>query len=284
MNLPINNLGFILSLSFLFSCHKTTDSKPDTDTIKIIPKLSKTVTWTKGIPKSRIDISEYHYDSLNRVSDITYYLGDSINGKLELTYDRIKKFFYSGNEQQPYKCIGSVPTDPQSELYYFYNNGILVTDSLRTTNCNCYIIRKYEWIGNKIMTTISTVNNTNGTFTISKDSSVLRDSNLIWQYSLTPTGLGIPSSYYTYDKYKNPLYALNINMAVGWTHTPGNTTNNIIVLSTGFYLATGPNSGTQTTYGPTEYTYNYNSDSLPIDCNIHGAGATPGKINYYYKN
>ena len=236
-------------------------------------KLSNVVVLTMTKPKPTVELFDYHYDTLNRVTEIIYSTNSSevsINKKLGPTYGGTKKWFYKGDDQKPYKSTGFIASDPNAEMYFFYDsNGNLVTDSLVPGNCNCYTIRKYRWPEPETLnSTTILVNRTDGTSRIiGRDSIHIHHNNLEYlYYENYPTIIGI-----IYNDGVNPINTLNIHAAIpltqiGGVPTPGYCKNNRMTLIPG---SRNTNSFSTWAFSDAiEYRYKYNAANMPVDCVI----------------
>src|SRR5689334_6667819 len=132
----IQLLGIILSFSLLFACRKDSHDKTPSPNGT---KLSKVIVFSSVRPATTIEVYEYRYDAMNRVTEIALAVGDSASGEAQTKPYETTKWFYNGNEQQPYRS-----TNSSGEHYYSYDGqGRLVYDSLIFANCICYDLRKY---------------------------------------------------------------------------------------------------------------------------------------------
>ena len=194
MKSVIRMLGIVLSLSLVFSCGKSTDDPASNGT-----RLSKVIEWT-SYPQPVIDIFVFHYDDLNRVTEVTYSTGDSAKGESGAKYDYSTKWFYKGDEQLPYKSAGDVIANMPYEMYHFYdNNGNLVMDSSVSNGCNCYYLTKYHWFSDKVVTTLSSSQPNVPTTT--SDSVAINGNNYQAVYLLNnhPNDQELPVSIFAYD-------------------------------------------------------------------------------------
>ncbi|MBO9201749.1 MULTISPECIES: hypothetical protein [Niastella] len=296
-SLTMRYLAFMLCISLVFSCTPQkddpgTDPGPGTgtDTVVLDPngtKLAKVIVFTYTQPKQYIEVFEYHYDNLNRITEITYAKGDSVNGKIEAPNSIAKKFLYNGNEQLPYRSTGSVPTDVTEDIYHFYdNNGRSVTDSMPASHCNCYTTKKRQWLSDKTIAQTVTYDSRLGFLISVNDTSLISNNNISTQTKWDNTN-GQTAFYRTYDNKTNPLNKLNVQAAIsfmitGGVPTPAINKNNITDYTYGIIQTTGLNAGTFLKRGAITYTYSYNNAGMPIECEFSETGSTPGKIKFYY--
>lgn len=175
MNQAIRTLAFILSLICLLSFHKHPEPTPKPNGTK----LYKVYMWNSSQPFQNIDIFEYHYDSLNRVTEIKQYLLDSLEGNRKMTFVKSQECFYNGSEQLPYKTRG-FHHFADKEIWYFYDSsGRMITDSMSATIGNDYrAVHKYKWYNDKFIRKIRSP------FTGKEDSSVINSHNVSAMYSL----------------------------------------------------------------------------------------------------
>jgi hypothetical protein len=287
MKLVIRVLAAALIVSAMPSCKKE-DANNNSYTGTL---LSKVIVWTSNPFQSKaiIEVYKYHYDALNRVTEIAYSNGDSAKGESGAKYLNSKKWFYKGDEQLPYKCTDVNDSALLSELYFLYDNqGRLVSDSLPTTVVNTFTVRKYNWFPDRVLTI--TASHEMGIIAMSTDSIQINSQNYLAQFGTSSSfGLGIPALYFTYDNKINPLHKLNIHAAIslsaiGGVPNFGYSENNKIEVKTGYLKIFGVPAGTFSQSGTFSYTYNYNAHNLPVDFEITGNLPNPSKIKFYYNN
>jgi len=274
-------LGIILSFSLLFACKKDShDTTPGPNG----SKLSKVIVWSSVPPVTSISVYQYNYDAMNRVTGISLAVGDSASGEAQTKPYETTKWFYNGNEQQPYRS-----TNSNGEHYYSYDDqGRLVYDSLVFANCTCYDVKKYNWSGNKVMGALIS-GTSGGTITIF-DSSVISDKNYLARYNLSSQpSTNVAGEQYLYDNKSNPLHTLNIHNAaafsyVGGIPTTGYNENNNTEIAYGYRDTYGPGPVTFVKSQIITYKYTYNSYNLPVDCETSGNTAIPSKIKFFYTN
>lgn len=283
----IRNLGMVVSLSLAIACKKNTGtSDPGNTSIK----LSKVIVWTSKPTAPTIEIYTYHFDTLNRVTEMTYFEGDSSSGESQAQYVRSTKWLYNGNQQQPFKSTGASVSG--YEKYYFYDNqGKLISDSMVTDNCNCYYLEKYSWFTDKIMINSASATYSVGVTDTFKDSGVINGTNYLGNYNFNNFPAQLNGRIYSYDNKINPFQTLNIKAAIvinptEWGATVGYSGNNVTENTRGTIPLNGSTSGTFIKATTVTYKYAYNSDNLPVTCEVMNnvPYPYPVKVQYYYTN
>jgi hypothetical protein len=282
MQQAIRILAFIISLPCILSFHKYPDPIPKPNG----NKLYRIYMWNSSQPFQNIDIFEYHYDSLNRVTEIKQYLLDSLAENRKLQFIKSQECFYNGSEQLPYKTKG-FHHFAEKEIYYFYDSsGRVIADSMSAAVGNDYsAVHKYKWYNDKFIRKICSP------FTGKEDSSVINNHNVISNV-LTKHGaahIAYTQAVFTFDNKINPFNALNIGpmlMTLSWPYATydqqicGFNKNNFTEMLLG-----KPNSNAEfTPKFKYTYVYKYNSAGLPVECEISGVpfSNTKDRINYYY--
>src|SRR5689334_6591453 len=102
MNRSIRIALVLAIITCIISCKKAKDDTNDTAG----SILSKVMIWDAAQPQKTIQLIEFKYDNLNRVTEIAYSNGDSVNGAINSYVVRTSKCFYNGNETNPYKTTG----------------------------------------------------------------------------------------------------------------------------------------------------------------------------------
>jgi hypothetical protein len=283
MNRLLSSLPVILFALCIFSCKKSKDDANDSGSTLI----SKVMVWDAAQPQKAIQIIDFKYDSLNRITGIVYSSGDSVNGAINSSIVRTNKCFYNGSETNPYKTIGfKVPLGyPSGDVYHYYtNSGVLTADSTGAWRVYTgYYKREFAWSSDKIITTHN--NTYSGSLRQTKDTMFI-DGNNITGYNTTMAG-SIDEYKFKYDDKINPLAKLNIAAftAVDGTDgidgfvAPGYCQNNIIetVKKSVKILVNGISTSSTTT----TFIYTYNKKGLPIQ---HLVSANkPTIIKYYYR-
>ncbi|WP_205511388.1 hypothetical protein [Longitalea arenae] len=269
----LSSLTLALIITAITSCKKDTTSAFDPNGTK----LSKVITtYSFRGSAEYTNIYQFYYDSLNRVIEITASAFDSVKSI---------KYFYNNNQQRPYKCVDST-SNPTKETYYSYDtNGRIVTDSIFgiSVGLNTYALTRYNWSDTRILT--STALPVSNGVAISSDSSFITNNNITAQFGTTgPIGLGMTGFINVYDNKNNPLNTLNIRAVtalrgIGGLVSPGYSKNNIIESRFGSY----PLSGTLgfIEQSKTNYSYQYNTAGLPVECEVSGT-LVSGMIKYFY--
>lgn len=234
-------------------------------------KLYRVLVLNKEQPGKNIDIYEYHYDYLNRVTEIGQYLGDSLNGKLQLKYNTGITFFYNTGEQLPYKSTGPGFFDSTAESYYFYDsNRRVIIDSERTT-LNKFTITRYNWQSDSVYCSYTIYNQ--GESTVTGIGASINNQNITRRRLLSPliADVRIDAYQYGYDDKVNPFNKLNIS-ALKAIHfgkeqlTFSYSKNNLTREAGGRY-----NYKHEFKEVDVEtYTYQYNHAGLPVACEISG--------------
>lgn len=275
----IQILGITLSFSFLFACKKHSD---DTTPGPNGTKLSKVIEYSSVGSVTSLNVFEYHYDAMNRVTEITHAVGDSSGGEAQAKPYETTRWYYNGNEQLPYRS-----TNNSGERYYAYDNqGRLIYDSVGLANCNCYDLKKYNWSNNKVICAL-TSGKPGGTSTTSFDSSVISGQDYLGRYNGSLLGSATYGTLYTYDNRINPLHTLNIHAAAAFTGVDGlpsvgYSENNNTEIAYGYSDNSGPGPVTFVKSQILTYKYNYNSYNLPVDCELSGNTPTPSRTKFYY--
>lgn len=213
MHLPIRTLGFILSLFCVFSFRNQPNNDPGPD----CTRLYKVYMWQSAHPNRNIDIFEYYYDSLYRVTEIKQYLLDSIDGSLQYKFIKTMTCFYNGSEQLPYKTKGFHHYE-EKEIYYFYDSsGRMIKDSMNTPSVNDYTAKHiYSWNNDSVITDIRSPS------VIYKTASVINNHNIVSNTVLkhVASHLGLTHVTLTYDNKINPFNKLNIGsiMTISWPY------------------------------------------------------------------
>lgn len=281
MNQAIRTLVFILSLIGLLSFHKHPDPTPKPNGTK----LYKVYMWNSLQPFQNIDIYEYHYDSLNRVTEIKQYLLDSLEGNRKMTFIKTRQCFYNGVERLPYKTKG-FHYFAEKEIWYFYDSsGRLLTDSMSGAGKNdAYAIYNYRWNNDTIIKDLQSP------LMIQQTSTVVNNHNIasIAVLKHVASHLGLTHVTFTYDNKVNPMNKLNIApiMTISWPYittdqrTSGYNKNNI----TEWTLGSLNYNNAFTPKHTWTYTYKYNNADLPVECEISGItfSNTKDRIQYYY--
>lgn len=284
MNRLLNSLSVILFALCIFSCKKSKDDANDTASGSTL--VSKVMVWNTAQPQKAIQIIDFKYDSLNRVTEIVYSSGDSVNGAINSYIVRTNKCFYNGTETNPYKTIGfKLPLGyPSGDVYHYYtNSGILTADSTGTWRVYTgYYKREFAWSSDKI---IATHNNTYSGFLRQTKDTMFIDGNNITGYNTTLTG-DIEEYKFKYDNKINPLAKLNIAAFTVVDGTdgiegfvaPGYCKNNITETTKKSIKILV--NGTSTTTTTTAFIYTYNNKGLPIERLVTADKSTITK--YYY--
>jgi hypothetical protein len=244
------------------------------------------MVWDATQPQKAIQIIDFKYDSLNRVTDIVYSSGDSVNGAIDSYIVRTNKCFYNGSETNPYKTIGfKLPIGyPSGNVFHYYtNSGVLTADSTGTWRTySGYYKRELAWSSDKIITTH---NNTYSGFLQQTKDTMFIDGNNITGYNTTLTG-NVDEYKFKYDNKINPLSKLNIAAftvvdgtdGIEGFAAPGYCRNNItetVKKSTRILV-----NGTSTSTTTTAFIYTYNK-GLPIERLVSANKSTITK--YYYR-
>lgn len=282
MNSAIRVLIFAFSLTCILSFNKYPDPTPKPNGTK----LYKVYRWKSSQPFQNIDIFEYHYDSLNRVTEIKQYLLDSLEGNRKMKFIKSQVCFYYGSEQLPYKTKG-FHHYTEKEIYYFCDSsGRLITDSMSASANNDFSsVHKYNWYADKFIRKI------HSQFIGKEDSSVVSNHNIIANV-LTRHFLdhiAYTHAQFTFDNKINPFNTLNISpvqITLSWPYATfdqqvsGYNRNNITEITLGKFDYNNAFIFKQ----KFTYTYKYNNAGLPVECEISGVpfSNTKDRINYYY--
>lgn len=288
MNRLQSCLPVILFIICTCSCKKDPDNKNEETSGSI---LSKVMIWDAIDPKKGIQIIDFTYDNANRVTEINYSGGDSVNGAINASVVRTSKCFYNGNEKNPYKTTGlKLPLGyPSADVYHYYNNaGVLTNDSIGDTRISTgYYKRAFAWSSDKIITTNATTYS--GSLRQTKDTMIIDGNNIKEFYNNTTSTATIDVVKYKHDGKVNPLTKLNIAACTVVDGTdgiegfvaPGYCKNNITEIEKTSITNSG---GVVTTKkATTAYTYMYNEKGLPMQRWV----STPGGstiTRYYYKD
>jgi hypothetical protein len=284
MKLTICNLGLILSLFCIFSCHKNTDHYENAGKYRLTKTIGKyennPYDTLPGVNNS-LSIRDYTYDDQNRVDKITVYSADSVNGAIKpARTDYTQQYLYNGAEKNPFErvtqtltVIGRTIEWVTTELYYFYDNsGILIKDS------SGYIVKEYVYSPGKVIVNHFDTR-TPGTI-INYDSFTVNNHNTTGSFLYLPVkNYSLPASQYTYDNKVNPLSVLNIGVVTFFglsNATPNVHTNNVVNQITGTF------SGGFDKTGVTTYSYTYNNDGLPETQRDPNPNFYPYTTRYYY--
>jgi hypothetical protein len=286
MKTIIRTLGIVLSLTPIFSCGKHSD---DSNWDYSGPKLSKVMVWDSTHPLSGIEIFEFRYDGKNRVTTISHSIGDSANGQIRsMPYDSTQ-WFYKGNALQPYKSTSN-QIYKSYDLYFFYDNqGRLISDSSITNNCNCYYVKKYNWFGNKVITSGVSGFYSIGTTSPTRDSSIINENNYLATFNITDPSKNWPGRFYTYDDKINPANTMNIHAATSFTTigglpSVGYSKNNATQITNSAYVPYTANPIGILIAQTVAYKYNYNANNLPVDCEVSNNSPHSMRIKFYYSN
>jgi len=278
MNPAIRTLGLLVSFLFLLSCHKSSDSDPNSNG----SILSKVTIYTE-FPYLYTDVYEFQYDSLNRVTKIIHSSGSSSN---KLTIERTQQCFYKTGEMWPYKSVGFNPNEPNAEIYYTYDTrGRVISDSCFSQFFYGYTLHKYDWYNDNVITNTTINSNLNITpppiqYTV--DSAAISNNNITAQYRTNRiTRVPEYGSSMSYDDKVNPINTLNIHAitdlaSTGELPTFGYSKNNVTISDDKYVGFTGQYT----------YKYQYNAAGLPIYCQQTGTGASQftKETNYTYTN
>jgi hypothetical protein len=279
MNSAIRNLGLILSLLLLISCHKSSDSDPNSNGTR----LSKMIVTDFSF--NYVDSYEFHYDSLNRVTEIIHSSGNSVN---ELQYERTQTCFYKTGEQLPYKTVGFEKSFVSAERYYTYDNiGQEIRDSTTDINNN-YTIHTYDWHNDRVLIRTVGYSPQSSWPASSRDSAAISNNNITAWFSINhPLGQPILGFRMSHDDKVNPLNTLNIHAIVEFSGAAGGpltgySKNNINEWLVGIL----DESNTFTKTDRYVYNYQYNTVGLPINCQQTNVSTkfVAKTIKYYYAN
>jgi hypothetical protein len=285
MNRLLSSLPVILFALCIFSCKKSKDDGNDPASGSTL--VSKMMVWDAAQPQKAILIIDFKYDSLNRVTEIIYSSGDSVNGAINSSIVHTNKCYYNGSETNPYKTIGfKLPLGyPSGDVYHYYSNsGVLTADSTGPGRTyTSYYKRELAWSSDKI---ISTHNLYSGSLRQTGKDTMFIDGNNITGYNTTLTG-NIDEYKFKYDNKINPLAKLNIAAFTVVDGTdgiegfvaPGYCKNNITETVKKSIKILG--NGTSTTTTKTTFTYTYNNKGLPIERLVSADKSTITK--YYYR-
>jgi len=277
-------LSFILYTSCLFSCHR------DKDTAGQSYQLAKVLIVDSANPAKSVRVYDFVYDNKNRVTEINYSAGDSVNGELKLTYYRSSKCSYNGSANTPYltKGFGFPVGSPDAGVYHFYDNkDALLKDSMpdtRTSPVYYYYNMDYSYGNNYIMIKKTDAFSSVNTPAVYYDSLVISNHNITRKFSnYFPGNTNSIGYQYSYDNKINPLSRLNIssfliNNSVEYSITPGYCNNNVTKWDWGMF-----SNGQFTSYSVFDLSYRYNDKGLPVECKVSNAAPFPYFIKYYYK-
>jgi hypothetical protein len=283
MNRLLCYLSVILFVLVVSSCGKKSDD--DSNTTPIPTLLSKAMVWNAAEPQKSIQIIEFKYDDLKRVTEIAYSAGDSVNGTIQQSFVRSKKCYYNGDEKNPYKTTGFLlPLGyPSGDVYHYYDNtGLLIRDSTGTWRVNVgYYKREFAWFTDKI--TMTNTDIYSGFPRQSKDSMVIHNNIITQSFTNTTLAGSIDGYQYKYDNMINPLSKLNI---AAFTITdgmdgflaPGFCKNNITEMTKGY--STG--AGTFTVTSTATFKYTYNDAGLPVERQNVSGSPYKSITKYYY--
>jgi hypothetical protein len=272
--------SLILYIAGIGSCGKHNDSTGKSD------QLAKVIIQDSAKPAKSVRVYEFIYDNKNRVTEITFSAGDSVNGDLQLKYYRSSTCSYIGADKTPFKTngFGFHVGPPNVDIFHFYDNtGSLIKDSLGSFGNNIgYYTSSYAWFDNyiKIIGTNAIVSPTFPV--IHYDSLIINNHNIthiLNGYSTTGTYLGYQ---FTYDDKVNPISRLNIssfliNNNIEYSLTPGYSSNNVTKWESGFFA-----NGQFTPSSVFNLSYSYNDKGLPVECKVSNA-PFPYTIKYSYK-
>jgi hypothetical protein len=283
MNRLLSSLSVILFALCIFSCKKSKDDGNDTASGST---LSKVMVWDAAQPQKAIQIIDFKYDSLDRITEIVYSSGDSVNGAINSFIVHTSKCFYNGIETNPYKTTGfKLPLGyPVGDVYHYYtNSGVLTADSTGPGRTySGYYKRELAWSSDKIIATHKIYS---GSLRQTKDSMFI-DGNNITGYNTTLAG-NIEEYTFKYDNKINPLAKLNIAAFTVVDGTdgiegfvaPGYCKNNITeTVKKAIKILPG---GTSTSTTKTTSTYTYNNKGLPIE--RLGSADKSTITKYYYR-
>lgn len=276
----IRTPGLMLLLLCILSFHKH-PAVPGPD----CTRLYKVYMWRSAQPNRNIDIFEYYYDTLNRVTGIKQYLLDSIDGSLQYKFIKTMTCFYKGAEQLPYKTKGFHYL-ADKEIFYFYDSsGKMIKDSMSSAGQNDYsAVHEYRWCGDTVITDLRSPS------AVKKTLSVLNNNNIVSHTILkhVASHIGLTHGILTYDNKVNPMNKLNISpvLTMSWPflnadqRTSGYNKNNItewILGSLNYNNAFIPKH-------KWTFTYQYNNAGLPVECRIDGISfsSTKDRIQYHY--
>jgi hypothetical protein len=283
MNRLLSSLPVILFALCIFSCKK---SKDDANDPASGSTLSKVMIWDAAQPQKAIQIIDFKYDSLNRVTEIVFSSGDSVNGAINSNIVHTNKCFYNGNETNPYKTTGFklYLGYPSGDVYHYYtSSGILIADSTGPGRTySGYYKKELAWTSDKIIATHSIYS---GSLRQTKDTMFI-DGNNITGYNTTLTG-NIEEYTFKFDNKINPLVKLNIAAftvvdgadGIEGFVAPGYCKNNITeTVKKTIKILPG---GTSTSTTKTTSTYTYNNIGLPMERLVSADKSTITK--YYYR-
>jgi hypothetical protein len=269
MNTPIRIVSTLVLVLCIVSCKKDKDSSSNKT------RLSKILQWSTGSPSKGITTYQFIYDDQKRVVEIATLSGDSVNKEIRSAKIRSLRFFYNGNDQNPYKTIGALPysSNPTAEIYHKYNSsGSLVQDSTPAQSSgNSIYLRNYSYNSVRILVS-NEARDSWGSYVMSRDSLRVGNNNLTEAYVSS-----FASAYkITYDDKTNPLTKLNIaslfqvtsNVGFPAYLAPGSCKNNIIEYTSGY--SNGP--GQFTPHNISYFTYFYNGNNLPEECRFSSNG------------
>lgn len=281
----LSSLTIILFTLCVLSCKKPTEDDPsDTPSGST---LTKVMVWNTAQPQKSIQITEFKFDNLNRVTEVVYSSGDSLNGNINANILRTKKCFYTGNETRPDRTTNfALPLGyPAGDVYHYHNtSGVLTADSTGDWDpYTGYYKREFTWSADKVIKTLS--DTYSGSLKQTKDTLFI-DANNITGYTVRASSR-IDEYSFKYDDKVNPLSRLNIAafLVVDGTDgidgpvAPGYCKNNVAEMSKKSVEIL--DNGTSTSSKKVAFIYKYNSNGLPVERIMNADKSTITR--YYYK-
>jgi hypothetical protein len=281
MNLSFRLLG-ALALFFCFiSCKKDDNNNNANKT-----RLSKLISFRTETPSTNITTTEFIYDDQKRVVEVVKLIGDSLNGEIKSAKNNSIKFFYNGNDKNPYMSLGSLEfSNPKMEIYYSYDvTGFLIRDSMASPPMSPSSLNRYFYFTNHII--VENEYQGNAIPQITKDSFIIANQNLTEAYTyIEPSPTIIYGNKLSYDDKSNPLNTLNISSVCFPSYPfglssylkPGYFKNNITEYTHGSSTGQGPFIGNAIVY----YSYSYGANNLPEECRFFN-GYFNNMVKYYY--
>jgi hypothetical protein len=283
----MNRLTFYFSLILYIisvsSCGKHNDSTGKSD------QLARVVIVDSAKPAKSVRVYEFIYDNKNRVTEIKYSSGDSVNNELQLIYRRNSTCSYNGADKTPFKTngFGFQAGPPNVDIFHYYdNNGVLLKDSMADFSGNAgyfYFNNDYSYGNNSVIIKSTNALSSVNTPSLYYDSLAISNHNITGTFnSYYPGRTSFIGYQYTYDNNVNPISRLNIssfliNNSIEFSLTPGYSSNNVTKWESGFFA-----NGQFTPSSVFNLSYSYNDKGLPVECKVSNA-PFPYTIKYAYK-
>lgn len=274
----MNKILYSSGILLLFLVGINACKKPSNDPARNPDKLRiARLTQSTVRDPQKVNVTDFIYDTQQRVEKITYSYEETVNGSLITQPRGSLTYYYNGTDKNPNKASGSMLGGWLADIYYSYNTtGQLIRDSAKGSGTTEVRTRDYTYFSGYILVkrgsyyTSPTGMVSGSTLT---DTVVIENNNIA--EVVYPTGsIGQPGYYYklSYDDKINPLSKLNIaavKIVEGLKNfpdviPPGICKNNMTAYTPGTISYGGRRTDSETQ----PYIFTYTKEGLPETCTI----------------